>query len=1003
MRFHHLRMTAFGPFPDEVAIDLDALGESGLFLIHGPTGAGKTSILDAISFALFADVPGRRPRRGLRSDHAPEGRAPQVVLEFTAGGTRYRITRSAEYVRPKLRGSGTTTVPAKVTLEQSVAGRWEALSARHDEVAERIHDVLGLGLDQFAKVVVLPQGEFAAFLRSSAEDRRALLERLFDISAYADVETWLADRRRTTAVAAERATADLETTLARIDDVLAGTDPGATVGVSATHDTAELSEHMSAVLHEARSAVTATLTAVDEATLAEQEATAEHAAAVRRTEARERAEMALRTLADLADEEPGHLDRTDRVEAAVRAAALTGHLAAFHRATTALAVAEEGLAETITALRWPGLPHDGGGAGEALAAVRAADGAAHDLHTTQRRRDEAAERLAGYRGQQASEKVTLAEAAERVEALEVTGQALAADLSTALLIPHDPQPHEAELALLERRDEELRSLADDERSCVDLADRARAAQDAALGARAHHLDLRVAQLAGYAAQLAQGLTDGSPCPVCGSAEHPQPATDEALVRPEDVEAAQVRADRLAEESRGLALELAAARATLEQRRAALGDLDEAAIAGQRAAAEAALAAARTQQAHIADLRERTARHEAEVATADTALAQATVAAATVDALVAEAEREEEAANTALGTARDAHASCPCLHHVDGAWTLAHHEGIAAELESIRGAHEEIDRSSRVLTATRLDAAAAATSAGFDDLEAAARAQLPTDELGELQRLIRDHEDRRRAAQAVLSEPEVVAAREVPADDLAALRDRAEAARQALLGATRAQSTAEQRLVGLSRLVPRAMSAARTRDEQDGLARRVRDLADTVGGLGSDNTLRMRLTAFVLAARLETVVAFANERLSRLGSGRYRLEHSDERSGGGRSGLGLTVEDQWTGIRREAASLSGGETFMTSLALALGLADAVRAEAGGYDLGTLFIDEGFGTLDDESLEEVMDVLDGLREGGRSVGVVSHVADLRTRIPNQLVITKTPDGSSVRTRTQVGASA
>jgi len=174
-----------------------------------------------------------------------------------------------------------------------------------------------------------------------------------------------------------------------------------------------------------------------------------------------------------------------------------------------------------------------------------------------------------------------------------------------------------------------------------------------------------------------------------------------------------------------------------------------------------------------------------------------------------------------------------------------------------------------------------------------------------------------------------------------------------------------------------------------------DLADTVSGLSGNNSMRMRLTSFVLSARLEKVAVLANERLGIMGDGRYQLQHSDDLAAGGRrSGLGLVVRDLWTGQVRDTSSLSGGESFMASLALALGLADAVREEAGGFDLQTLFIDEGFGTLDDESLEQVLTVLDGLREGGRAVGVVSHVSDLRTRIPAQISVSKQQTGSSVR---------
>ena len=157
---------------------------------------------------------------------------------------------------------------------------------------------------------------------------------------------------------------------------------------------------------------------------------------------------------------------------------------------------------------------------------------------------------------------------------------------------------------------------------------------------------------------------------------------------------------------------------------------------------------------------------------------------------------------------------------------------------------------------------------------------------------------------------------------------------------------------------------------------------------------MRLSAYILAARLEQVAAAATVRLERMSGGRYSLVHTDERDGHGRrSGLGLAVVDAWTGRTRPTSTLSGGETFFASLALALGLADVVTGESGGAQLETLFVDEGFGSLDDDTLDEVMAVLDGLRDGGRSVGIVSHVAELRQRIPAQLRVTKSASGSSL----------
>jgi exonuclease SbcC len=204
-------------------------------------------------------------------------------------------------------------------------------------------------------------------------------------------------------------------------------------------------------------------------------------------------------------------------------------------------------------------------------------------------------------------------------------------------------------------------------------------------------------------------------------------------------------------------------------------------------------------------------------------------------------------------------------------------------------------------------------------------------------------------------------------------------------------TAQRDLRALSGTVRKALDDLGPAEQESQL---VQELADCAAGTSADNALRMRLSSYVLAARLAEIATLANERLGTMTDGRYALEYTDARAAkGARSGLGLVVRDAWTGQPRETSSLSGGESFMASLALALGLGDAVRAEAGGFDLQTLFVDEGFGTLDEESLEQVMAVLDTLREGGRAVGIVSHVTELRQRIPAQLHVVKTQAGSRI----------
>ncbi|MEU0405725.1 SMC family ATPase, partial [Streptomyces sp. NPDC006197] len=201
MRLHRLEITAFGPFGTTQRIDFDALSSAGLFLLHGPTGAGKTSVLDAVCFALYGSVPGVRqtPGASLRSDHAPVGTYTEVLLELTVGDRRLEITRRPAQQRPKKRGApGFTTEKAQTWLREydPATGEWAGLSRSHQETGEEITQLLGMSREQFCQVVLLPQGDFARFLRADAEARGKLLGRLFDTRRFAAVEERLAELRR---------------------------------------------------------------------------------------------------------------------------------------------------------------------------------------------------------------------------------------------------------------------------------------------------------------------------------------------------------------------------------------------------------------------------------------------------------------------------------------------------------------------------------------------------------------------------------------------------------------------------------------------------------------------------------------------------------------------------------------------------------------------------------------------------------------------------------------
>ncbi|MDQ1289483.1 MAG: repair protein SbcC/Rad50, partial [Actinomycetota bacterium] len=299
--------------------------------------------------------------------------------------------------------------------------------------------------------------------------------------------------------------------------------------------------------------------------------------------------------------------------------------------------------------------------------------------------------------------------------------------------------------------------------------------------------------------------------------------------------------------------------------------------------------------------------------------------------------------------------------------------------------------SRAAESARRTALAAAREAGFGDLTEALAAVLPDTDREELAEQIRAYDSDLAAVTAQLADPALVSAAALPAPDVVQFAaSEARAAGDDEVAATFVALAEEA--VGQLREIDEALSAhLRAAEPRERRHRTVAELTRCADGTGGGNTLRMSLSAYVLAARLEEVAAAASLRLSAMSGGRYSLQPTDAAKGQRRSGLGLHVVDAWTGRHRDTASLSGGESFYASLALALGLADVVTAEAGGTAVETLFVDEGFGSLDDDTLDEVMDVLDGLRSGGRSVGLVSHVADLRQRIPAQIAVVKGRTGS------------
>lgn len=991
MRLHRLHITAFGPFGGAQEVDFDDLSAAGLFLLHGPTGAGKTSVLDAVCFALYGSVPGARQGGSLRSDHALAATRTEVTLELTVAGRRLELTRQPPWERPKKRGAGTTTEKAQSWLREydAPAGSWKDLSRSHQEIGEEITQLLGMSREQFCQVVLLPQGDFARFLRADAEARGKLLGRLFDTRRFAAVEQRLAELRRAAETQVRAADAELLADGHRMQQAagdivelplpdLSPGDPGlaesvlewAAIARSTARERFTVAHCAQAAAESAQAAAHHVLEDVREVARLQR----------RFAEARERA-------ARLEERSGAHREAQTRMERARKAEAVAPALGLrdateteHRRAAGTEARARALLPETFA---------DAGATGLAAAARKAAEelGGLESARRAEHRITELTDERDGLDRQERADEDVLHDAGTWLAEWDSTR----ADLQTRIEAAQEAatraeqlavqrEPAQARLAAARLRDQ----LAGD----TDEAHaRVLAARERATDARAHWLDLKEQRLKGIAAELAAGLVDGEACAVCGATEHPAPARKVdghvGQQAEESALAAYQRADeqRTEEERRLGVVREALAAATAEAGDLPTGQLAELAEELERRHAEAHGAASGLHAGREA-LGQAERERERRLAAQQEAARRVASRASLREALDRERTSLEGELTQARGSAGSVAARASQLERQ-----------VALLTEAADAARVAADTAQRLKDAdARL--ADAAFRAGFDTPSAAAAALLDDAAHRDLQHRLDAWQQEEAAVRAVLAEAETTAAAGQPPADLQAAEQAASAAGRRVREAASARDAADRRCAELDRLTRRAGGSVRRlgplREEYDRVAR----LATLAAGTSADNERKMRLESYVLAARLEQVAAAATARLQRMSSGRYTLVHSDDRAGRGRSGLGLHVVDAWTGRERDTATLSGGETFFASLALALGLADVVTDEAGGVRLDTLFIDEGFGSLDDQTLDEVLDVLDSLRERDRSVGIVSHVADLRRRIHAQLEVVKGRSGSVVR---------
>lgn len=991
MRVNRLEMTAFGPFATTETIDFAPLNDAGIFLLTGNTGAGKTTILDAICFGLFGAVPG--PRNGakdLRSHHAADDTAPTVVLDVTLRGRRFRTRRSPAWTRPSRRAkSGRSDQAAKASIEELIDGSWVMRSNRIDEVGQLVTRVLGMTREQFCQVVMLPQGTFQTFLRAGAHERHDVLESLFQTQRFSRIEGWLGERRRQLDSTLQARHREICQLLARAKE--AGGDTDYELEGPSDPDLIPACRRALGVILDDTTTAAFDARQVDAAALVDLKESQHHLDAARDLRAQQqRHQQALEQMRDLEAIRDVVAERADRVRRAEGARAFTPLLDLVAESESRLAAARDqvtvrlaGCPPSVAArkeLRSSDVDAVLARQRETLPRLEAmvqteqrAAGLTADLEDLDRQLDDLTRQLDTSR-----------EAAENVP--ELIGQARL-ELREATDLAATRPALQAQLADAETAEKAAHAILELTAEATELTLRREASQRRHDDARSHWLDLRELRLHGMAAELAGQLRQGDACLVCGSISHPAPAVasgSPVTAADEAVAATQVQVEEA--DLRRLTADETRVRARLAHAETLAGGLDLAAAQALteicRRRVEAATQARQEARVLTRQINELEAHHQhaqrshrdLEVQTALLRQQQATWRAelgAVNDELLATLGTGVSAADT-LTTLRSE---------------------LAATAALAQGVHE-LERRSREAEGARAKLVTALAATDFSTVESLRAAWMAEADVAVADAQNRAYEAELHAAARAVEDEVLRAAAAQPEPDLHALVgrvDRADEVRQHTAHRSASLARRRERLAELLDQLDDALHAWEPLLAERDLAASVAALC---AGTAADNLTKTKLSHYVLAARLEQVVAAANLRLSGVCGGRYQLEHSMDRGvGDARGGLGLLVLDTYTGRRRDPATLSGGETFYVSLALALGLADLVQQEVGNAELATLFVDEGFGTLDSETLDEVMDEIDSLRSAGRCVGLVSHLSELRMRIPAQIHVRATPTGSTV----------
>lgn len=1014
MRPLSLTMAAFGPFATEQVIDFKLLGKNPLFLINGPTGAGKTTILDAICFALYGKTTGdEREGSQMRCDMADDERLTEVSFTFELGERQYHIRRVPEQPRAKKSGDGYTVQKPEAQLTCIERDGTEVLlvAAKVSEATAQIEQLTGLDVDQFRQVMVLPQGKFRELLMADSKAREKIFSQLFQTHIYRKIE----DKLKQQALGIKK---EVEAMRNRRDGVLQGAD---------LESDAALNDELKALAPELASATEKKAKIDKQVQLVSQQLeqakqlTAEFSSLEQ-----------LNLLARQLDEQKTQIDQQQQQLLAARNAKQLQpvYQAVEARKLELTQATEQQLKSQANQQQSEAMLNQSLAAIETLPALETQQ--QQTLTTLQQRRT-----LLPQLKQLEQLKAHVSDSLQQMTHAEQLGKqtkAKLAQLNDEKLAAQAQMPelkaHSQQLLTLQQQISDtkhylqfyaqwLRGSAEMEQINARLV----SAKERGAQLKAHHQECQVYSQTltlrwhqGQAAILAAQLSAGEACPVCGSLEHPQPAQSEQVVpTDEEREAAQAN-----EQSALTALtnarsdyrQLIEKLKDVEQRNRELAEqlpgidsLTQAGLETTLGQLEQQFAAATKAQQQLVDIDSRL-----------TALQQQEV----LLNQQLEQEREqyrqlEKQFNESAGQLKQLQAAIPqelvdltaLEQEIDKLEQTA--AQLKLQISSLREQHAKAERQSASAAAQLQSANETLARANeqhllavseferqlqtskFDSLAAFQVAMLTDEQLAVLEQQIKQYEQRCITNKANIAQLETKLAGCTP-PDITAITDsktQLEAQQQSVLHQW-------QQLSGRMRQLEQTAEQLNSLDTQSKQLEAQYAVVGTLSDVANGNTgNKISLQRFVLSVLLDDVLLEASHRLQMMSKGRYRLLRKEDKTKGNKaSGLELEVEDAYTAKVRSVATLSGGESFMAALSMALGLSDVVQAYAGGIKLDTLFIDEGFGSLDQDSLELAIRTLMDLQSAGRMVGVISHVSEMKEQIGSRLDIIKTATGSTIK---------